>query len=368
MVVAVVVLVLVCAHLGWDELAKMISPANYGAGNRQLRKFSLPTAAPSTHMTEIELITLPTSTDTAMMLSTSPSSQGPDVTKRSFQSSPSTPTTDYINPGCTMSDPRRLRDFKPIQTSTVYHHPSIVHYAWFGAKIELGFVYYVAMLSAYRFLKPEKIIIHSNVDIGHGKYWDLTQKWEGTSVEINKVAMVSDLGGKRVSYVQHQGDYRKLSQLLEHGGVMSDFDVIILNGTRIQEAQRKSECFVSNEGNVVNIGFLSCVRNSSFIRKWLEVYHRDYRPNLWVYNSGNVPTQILMDKSACHNMYLDNTICLRPNAGEARSWWLSSAYKVEWKGKTAAHHFLKGLHDANILNAKHSFGELLRYVCGTSYC
>ena len=293
--------------------------------------------------------------------------QGPDINNSlppSFHSPPS--TSNYsVNPGCLS---KKLIDYEPIQTSAVYHHPPIVHYALFGTGVNIDFMRYVAMLSAYRFLKPERIIVHSNVNIG-GKYWDLTQKWEGTSVEVNKVAMVHQLGGRHVNYIQHQGDYHKLSQVLELGGVASDFDVIIVNGTRVQEAQRKSECLLSREGNIVNIGFISCIQNSSFVRKWLKGYHTDYRPKSWVYNSAEVPTRMLKNKNSgdCYNMFLDGTICIQPNWAQA-SKWLSPGSKVEWRKKTAAHHFLKKLPSRSTLSADNSFGELLRHVCETSYC
>ena len=349
-VVAAVFLILVCiVHLRNKVVASKLLQA--GGLHKSDTYSSLPTGL-SKSPTAVSVI---------------PPRQSPiPDTNKSAQQSFSTTSTNYgINPGCVS---RKLADYKPIQTATVYHHPPIVHYAWFGSDINIDFMQYVAMLSAYRFLKPERIIVHSNANIG-GKYWDLTQKWEGTSVEVNKVATIHQLGGRHVSYVQHQSDYHKLSQVLELGGVASDFDVIIINGTRVQEAQRKSECLLSREGDVVNSGFLSCVQNSSFIRKWLESYHKNYHPELWVFNSANVPTQILKDKdsSVCYNMFLDATICVKPTYAQATKWWLSPGSGVEWRKKTAAHYFMKRLTSHN-LNSNNSFGELLRYVCAANYC
>lgn len=272
-----------------------------------------------------------------------------------------TETIEMTNPGCTH---KLLGYYHPKRAPTVYHHPPLVHYAKFsyGAGT-LSYRDYMAMLSAYKFLKPKKIFIHSNVDF-HGEYWDRTQKWAGTSVVVNKVPRVSQLGGKHVHWVQHEADYIKLKQMLEHGGVTSDFDVLVVNGTKLREQQRVSECVLSLEGDIVSNGFNSCIKNSSLIRRVLEEYHKNYKPHLWLYNCALYPTGVLQDKSKkCYNVYMDDTICIYPNVAQAPKWWLSRN-GVDWRKKTAAHYFVKTGYPANerILKADHSLAEVFRYV------
>ena len=269
-------------------------------------------------------------------------------------------TIQDTNPGCTH---KRLPYYKPKRAPTVYHHPPLVHYVKFG-KSTLSYMDYMAMLSAYKFLKPERIIVHSNGNI-HGEYWDRTQKWSGTSVVVNKVARVSHLGGKHVHWVQHEADYMKLYQMYMHGGVTSDFDVLVINGTKLKEQQRVSECVLSLEGDIVSNGFNSCVKNSPLIKRILDGYKTNYKPHLWLYNCALLPTDILQDKRSdtCYNVYMDDTICIYPNVGQARKWWLSPK-GVDWKKKTAAHYFVKTGYPSNekILKADHSLAEVLRHV------
>ena len=275
-------------------------------------------------------------------------------------------STSYINPGCIKHS---LNAYRPIQTSKVYHHPSIVHYiklSQSGRDTSLSFREYLSVMSAYKLLKPERILVHSNTNI-KGEYWNQAQKWTGTSVEVNRVKRVTQLNGKYVSWIQIAADYVKVSQLLEHGGLVVDFDVIIINGTRLKEEQWRSECVLAQEGDIPNAGFMSCIKNSSFVRRWLSAYHNDYQPSSWLYNSAFVPNNILLGKTSsdCYNIYLDDTICVHPNAKQAPKQWLSPGGVPHWRQKTAAHYYLNRVSlpsDDRLLKGDTSFSEMLRYV------
>ena len=269
-----------------------------------------------------------------------------------------------VNPGCIS---RRLQDFRPVKTGAVYHHPPIVQYAKLStgrSPVSLTFMDYIAMMSAYKLLKPERIVIHTYTDI-HGKYWNLTQRWENTTVQMNKVSRFGKIGNRRKGMpISHQADYVKLSGLLEFGGVVSDFDVIIVNGTKLKQMQSISECVLSREGEIVNIGFSSCIENSSFVQQWLDTYHKDYRPHLWLHNSAFKPTDILeKDTTVCYNMYLVWDIATNPTYSKAEKVWLKED-GVKWEEKVAAHYFNRKMRqfDEHVLIQTHSFGKMLRYI------
>lgn len=279
----------------------------------------------------------------------------------------STQSSD-LNPGCIH---KKFGLYKPIDTGRVYHHPAVIHYAKLSNEdnpVKLAFLDYMAAMSAYKFLKPERMLFHTYTDI-EGKYWHLIKEWKHTSAEVIKVKRVTHIGGKEVQFIANQADYIKLQGLLKFGGVMSDFDVIVINGTRYKQMQRISECVLSRGGKTgefVNPGFTSCVRNSSFVRKWLEEYHRDYKPELYVYNASLKPLMILEDSAsdACYNVHLDGTICLDPNPTQQKERW-KKRNGVQWRGKTAAHHFLKS-GDQRLLQKRKStdtsFSDMLRFV------
>lgn len=231
--------------------------------------------------------------------------------------------------------------------------------------VSLTFLEYMAMMSAYKFLRPKKILVHTYGKI-EGVYWDRVLNWEGTSVEVNIVDPITEIGGKRVKFITHEADYLKVRGLLEHGGVTSDFDVIVVNGTKLKQRQNMAECVLSRENNYINAGFNSCIRNSSFVRRWLHEYDTDYAPWDWLYNASLKPKYILEDgeSQTCHNVYVDGTISMQPLWKYAEYYWLRPK-AVQWQDKTAAHYFVKSgmvQDDESLLRKNHSLADILRYV------
>ena len=273
------------------------------------------------------------------------------------------------NPGCTT---RQLAKYKPIDTETVYHHPSLIHYAKLSSSpspdpVSLTFMEYVALMSAHKFYRPERIMLHTYTDIT-GKYWDMVQNWT-TPIQVNKLERVTHVGGKKLHYITHQADYVKIRTLWELGGIISDFDVIIINGTRLKEMQKISECVLSIEHHsgrykdFINAGFNSCIKGSAFVKKWLDGYHNDYRVG-WIYNAGQKPTDILISRTSkvCFNMYTVDRIAADPNWASFSRWHKPNG--VDWNSKVAAHYFNKNLKalGESAAKANDPMGEMLRYV------
>ena len=204
------------------------------------------------------------------------------------------PTSAAVNPGCTT---RKIDDYKPVDRIAYYHHPSLIQYAKLSkqdsdAPVSLTFMEYVALLSAHKFLKPDKILIHTYTNIT-GKYWDMVQKWD-TPVVIRKNERVVKVGISP-DMITHHADFIKIRGLYELGGTISDFDVIIVNGTKWREMQKRAECVLSQELERLNAGFDSCIANSSFVRRWLDGYYTDYSTD-WLHNAAFVPKYILEEK------------------------------------------------------------------------
>ena len=280
---------------------------------------------------------------------------------------------DSLNPGC--KKPRSLAAYKP-KSPLRYHHQSIVHYAKMfppdhpTSSEELSYKEYLSMLSYYRFLKPRVILLHSNIN-AHGKYWRKALKWKDTKVKLNKVSSISTMQGQQVIFWAHSADYVKISAVLEHGGIASDFDVIFLDAKRYREASEMAECIVACEGKEdtcekINGGFYSCAKNSLYMLNWLKSYHYDYRPWEWVYNAGDIPTQLLTNSSsACYNILVDETISKDPIFEDSKRWLKKDG--VNWKNKIVTHYYLRYEadnlpSDENLLKLENSFGDMLRHV------
>ena len=268
-----------------------------------------------------------------------------------------------INPGCRE---RTLETYIPVKTEKCYHHPSIVHYAKFhrerGGSLSLTFIEYLSMLSTYKVLQPEIIFLHSNGRFV-GKYWDITQTWTNTIVKVNPVKNFTHFGKVKLGFIEHNADYAKLSQVLKHGGVATDFDVIMSNATKLHEWQSVSECVVAQETTGIRISFFSCMKDSPYMRAIVDSYHKNYKP-AWVYNAGVIPTDLLLKKGRkdCFNVYVDTEIC-NPDYTKAREQWLKP-HGVKWRPKIANHYFkrLLGLSDEDMLKTNSSLNEMLHSV------
>ena len=277
------------------------------------------------------------------------------------------------NAGC-LAKERHITLFKPLPPYKSYDHSDIVHYVKLsygeGGAISFNFREYLAVLSAYKLYKPKRILVHTN-GVLQGQYWDKLQQLDKsrTSIESNKVARPTQIGGRGVMWIQHSADYVKVTKVKEFGGVVSDMDVIIINGTRLRELQSMSECVLSHEGtaNIINAGFFSCVKGSPFITKWVNLYDTDYRANLWVHNAAFAPSYALLDKSSCYNVVSDGTVCQDPKWGNAQ-WWLTPG-RVDWKSKIASHYWFNKIltyahvpSDESVLTKNIGLAEMFNYV------
>ena len=269
------------------------------------------------------------------------------------------------NPGC---QERKLRKYKTLDEGKVYYHPSIVHYAKLTKsgylEMRLNFREYMSVLSVYKFLKPERLVFHTYTGFS-GNYWDKIHSWKNVQVEVNIIPRFCKIGGKPTVYIEHQADYVKLNMIHRYGGTALDFDVIMINGIRWKHLQSRSECVLVEETGFVNGGLYSCIQNSSFIAKWLEGYHKDYRPTKWLHNASFKPLDLLINRhsNGCYNVHIDETVCLSPTYKDRKKWLKDDA--VEWKNKTAAHYYIKiGIPNdgEGLLKEKFSLAELIQYV------
>ena len=147
-------------------------------------------------------------------------------------------------------------------------------------------------------------MIHSNAKF-KGKYWNSMQQLAGKTVVVNAMDKITHFGKEQIQFIEHIADYAKLSQALKHGGLALDFDVVLINASKLYEAQRLSECVLIQDEDGIRVGFFSCVKNSPYLKAIVESYNH-YIP-FWTYNSGDVPTKLLLDESRsdCFNVFVD---------------------------------------------------------------
>ena len=286
------------------------------------------------------------------------------------------PVQPARNPGC---DTHRLSDFKPIQNGYTYHHPDVVHYVWSsgkpGSEFHLTFTQYVSVLSVHTFLGPREIVVHTNTKPA-GNFWKKLEK--KTNVRAVIVNISRNIGNKPAAGVENAVDYYKLKHvLLKHGGIVMDFDIVILNGKKLREMLAASECYLGCEQHctLLNLGFVGCTKNSSFVLEWIHGYEVDYRSrdwHDWLYNCGVYPAELLTRKHHCYNLWVDQEIAMNPDMWTKRNWL--ELNRVDWKRKTVAHHFLATLvkidrhvtEDEYYRTSESPLAKMIRYVLEAS--
>ncbi len=287
------------------------------------------------------------------------------------------PTLIQLKSGSNLCDAFQGRQISD-SSQCVYRHPNTVHYMKLSGqnwKNQLTFREYVSILSVDKFYKPDEIIIHSNNVTIDGSFWERALRTISTPIKIKYTERISAIGHRRQKprFIAHEADFIKLKIALNEGGIFMDFDAVILNGTKFREMQEKAECVLGandDQCNVLCIGFLSCTPNSTFLQEWLySSYEMNYKPNVWSYNSGYAPSDMLRNCSHCYNVYVDQYISNWQNAKQGK--WLIPG-GINWTTKAVAHYmnrgFMKPLKPPHeLLRMNTPFTDMIKYVLGDTY-
>ncbi|BES94297.1 Glycosyltransferase sugar-Hypothetical protein region containing DXD motif [Nesidiocoris tenuis] len=178
--------------------------------------------------------------------------------------------------------------------SGCYIVPNFVHFVRFN-KPKLSFVEAVCILSAFYHQKPEKIYIHTNVK-AVGKYWQVLAKVKGLSqvLEFKNLPIPREIFGQKLSSkwnVFHGGDVARLRILSEFGGLFLDNDSYLVRSINPFRSLEMSLGW--QPGKSLQNQVIVAHKDARFLKLWLESYRDNYRPDLWYYNAGQLPTKIL---------------------------------------------------------------------------
>ena len=255
-----------------------------------------------------------------------------------------------------------------------YQHPNIIHYVKLSRTPNqnvLTFQEYISILSAHKFYKPVKIVIHCNRQPITGPYWYRALNLS-TPIEIRHTDRVKTIGNNNVRYITHEADYIKVSTAFKEGGIYMDFDALILNGELLREMQSNAECVIGRDNAYCTrlcAGFFSSTPRSPFLGNWLEGYKTDYRPSSWLYNAGEIPSSLLRNCPSCYNVTVDSHMSSWDDSITGK--WITPG-KMNWRIKSVAHYmnagFMKPLKEPQELLKKNTpFTEMIKYVLGDSY-
>ncbi|CAI0650790.1 unnamed protein product [Colletotrichum noveboracense] len=166
--------------------------------------------------------------------------------------------------------------------------PNQVHFVWalydIDSELEFAFEQYLSMYSAWFYLKPHTIYLHTNAKEaqidrarnGSSGKWaarifsmpGLQVKWMEAPRKTNK--------GVKLAYKEHISDFMRVKAVHEYGGVYIDFDVQVL---RDVAALRKSG-FTAVGGRQIdqnlNSGTFMSKKGAKMTKLWMENMHKVY--------------------------------------------------------------------------------------------
>ncbi|XP_071455847.1 uncharacterized protein [Hetaerina americana] len=184
--------------------------------------------------------------------------------------------------------------------------PNLVHFVLFGRN-SLDFTTFLCMMAALKIQRPHRLFLHTDAENGTftGHYWEQLLMTATKMVPINitgnkmyppKVKLISrsrptHVYGQRLSSVWHAADVARLDLLKKYGGMTLDGDALIL---RPFTPFRHFEMAIGwPENGYIGSQVIVAHPKARLLRLWLESY-RVYRPRLWYYNAGQLPTQQIL--------------------------------------------------------------------------
>ncbi|XP_037510365.1 uncharacterized protein LOC119387130 [Rhipicephalus sanguineus] len=186
---------------------------------------------------------------------------------------------------------------RPVPQVTVEEHedtfvPNIVHFIRLG-DAPLSFIEVVSIRAAWLQQKPDSLMIHcNNCSATTG-----SENWKHIKdiprLTLSYVEKPETIFGIEISCIQHASDVVRIRVLRKYGGIYLDSDSYIVKSL---DKYRRYEAAIGwpprqNIGNQVIVAH----KRSEFLRLYCESY-RKYRPDLWYYNGGELPTKEILSK------------------------------------------------------------------------
>lgn len=181
--------------------------------------------------------------------------------------------------------------------------PAVVHFVQLKAdessSLHFSFESFLALYSAYLFIRPAVIYIHTDhtpqevADAAqNGSSW--TRKVLTAFpdvVRFNKVVAPTKANDLEIKRIEHKSDFVRLDQLTAHGGIYLDWDVLTLRSIDpLLESGFKAVVGRQSDATVMN-GIILAARDSAVTRIMKQEAPRKFNGN-WVAHSIDLITTI----------------------------------------------------------------------------
>lgn len=157
-----------------------------------------------------------------------------------------------------------------------------------------GLMHFACVKSAVLRIKPQYASLYYEYEPS-GPWWDLTK----SLIDIEKIVAPRQIFGRPLMHAAHRADIVRLQQILKHGGIYLDSDVLVVKDFQPLLA---GDCVLGTEGIGERSGLCNAVilarENAPFIRRWLESY-KSFRSighdAFWNEHSVRIPKQLASD-------------------------------------------------------------------------
>ncbi|XP_070545486.1 uncharacterized protein [Ptychodera flava] len=241
--------------------------------------------------------------------------------------------------------------------------PNIAHYTWFGNHT-FRFDHLVSILSAHKFMKPDRIMFHTDCE-PEGDYWEEAKEKLGDALQIITRKVPKTVFNNTIAFIQHSSDVARLEILAEHGGIYMDLDVIVL---RSLTPLRHYDFVMGRESKIgLNNGIIVSSKDSEFLRLYHKGYRR-YENQCWNCNSVLYPGYLA--EAHPNLIHVEETSLVQPSHRDTDLIFLG--HFPWWEGHYTIHTWIRVFLNRssakvkftreNILSWDTAFGELCRYI------
>ncbi|KAG0411977.1 hypothetical protein HPB47_010891 [Ixodes persulcatus] len=165
--------------------------------------------------------------------------------------------------------------------------PNIVHFIRLG-EAPLSFVEAVCMRAAWLQQQPESLMIHCdkcNATM-ESPLWYLIKDLPGLTLRY--IQRPTEIFGVKLRYIEHTSDVVRAVVLMKHGGIYLDGDSYLVKNL---DVYRRYEMSIGwYPGRSVGTQVLVAHKDARYLKLWYDSY-RMYRPELWYWNAGDLPTK-----------------------------------------------------------------------------
>ena len=194
-------------------------------------------------------------------------------------------------------------------TENKYLIPNIIHFIHISGYRQFSFCNMLAVLSAHRVQKPDKLYLYYTDEETDNRWWNIAKEY-ATLVKINPL---TEFQGVKLDYPQYQADVIRLQKLVELGGIYLDTDILTLKSF---DPLRHHSCVMGGEGynghveglntnDLDKIGSISnavimAEPNHRFTKKWLELLPSKFKHSIWAYHAVVLPLEMVKED---HTLY-----------------------------------------------------------------